>query len=121
MQRYMIHLQNNRCYTPRDAIVLLYNARELAQDPEIIVRDTRVSTKYIEFDVSLPENVGIGEMIGRLEAISSVASHEHIVEHHLQREEAIERAVQLFNDEKYWGAHEALESVWKTTRNTNEK
>ena len=117
----MIHLQNNRFLTPRDATVLLYNAKELAQDPEVIVRDARVSTKYIEFDVSVPDNVSIDDMIRRLEAISHLASYEHIVERHMEKEQAIKRAVHLFNDEKYWGAHEALESVWKTTTNVDEK
>jgi hypothetical protein len=115
----MIHLQNN-LYTPKDATLLLYKARELLQDQEVTVRDARVSSKYIEFDTSIPANSTISSIIGRLEAISPIASYEQIVERHVEKEQAIKHAMQLFNDEKYWGAHEMLESVWKTTSG-NEK
>lgn len=107
----MVHLQN-RSYTPKDATALLYRARELA-GPEIIVRDARVSKKYIEFDTSIPDGMDAGELTAKLEKISPLASYEHVIEHHVGKDEAIEHAVKLFNDEKYWGAHEALEGVWK--------
>lgn len=118
MQRYFVHLHNgNKKYTPKDATVLLLNARELAAgaNPDIIVRDCRVSTRYIELDTSTPDSMDVQELAGRLEAISPVASVEHIVERHVDKEEAIRRAKELFNDEKYWGTHEALEMVWKAT------
>jgi len=113
MQRYMVHLQN-RSYTPKDATALLYRARELGGS-EVIVRDTRVSKKYIEFDTSVPDGMDAGELTGRLEKISPLANCEHIVERHMDKDEAIKHAIELFNDEKYWGAHEALEGVWKNT------
>ena len=111
MQRYMVHLQN-RSHTPKDATTLLYKARKLAGS-EVVVRDARVSKKYIEFDASVPDGMDAGELTGRLEKISPLASCEQIVERHMAKDEAIEHAVKLFNDEKYWGAHEALEGVWK--------
>ena len=111
MQRYMVHLQN-RSYSPKDAAALLYRARELVE-PEVVVRDVRVSRKYIEFDTSTPDDMDAGELTGKLKAISPLVSYEHVVERHIGKDEAIERSVELFNDEKYWGAHEALESVWK--------
>jgi uncharacterized protein len=107
----MVHLQN-RSYTPRDATTLLYRARELA-GPEVVIRDARVSKKYIELDASVPDGMDAGELAGRLEKISPLAGSEHIVERHMGKEQAIKHAVELFNDEKYWGAHEALEGVWK--------
>jgi hypothetical protein len=121
MKRYMIHLKNDGSHTAKDATVLLYNARELVQDPEVIVRDARVSKRYIEFDTSIPDNTTVDNIIVRLEAISPVASYDHIVERHMEKEDAIKHAVQLFNEEKYWGAHEALELVWKSTRDAREK
>lgn len=107
----MVHLQN-RAHTPKDATTLLYRARELA-GPDVTIRDSRVSRKYVEFDASIPDGMDVGELAGRLEAISPLAGYEHIVERHMEKGEAIERAVELFNDEKYWGTHEALEGVWK--------
>ena len=113
MQRYMVQLQN-RSHTAKDAIALLYSARELVE-PEVTIRDARVSKKYIELDVSIPDSWGLSRLAGKLKAIAPLVSYEHIVERHMGKDEAIERAVELFNDEKYWEAHEALESAWKSS------
>jgi uncharacterized protein len=112
MKRYMVHLRNIMPYAPKDATALLRRARELVEI-EATIRDARVSKKYIEFDISIPNGMDINIIIERLEAISTLGSYEHIIERHIEKDEAIERAMQLFNDEKYWQAHEVLEYVWK--------
>ncbi|HET6779599.1 MAG TPA: DUF309 domain-containing protein [Nitrososphaera sp.] len=99
-------------YNPKDASALLRRARELVE-PEVTIRDARVSKKYIEFDTSIPDSIDVSTIIERLEAISPLGSYEHVIEHHMEKDKAIKRAMQLFNDERYWEAHEALESVWK--------
>ena len=114
MKRYIVHLQNKLPYTPKDATVLLHRARELVE-PKAIIRDARISKKYIEFDTSISEGVEVKKIITRLEAIAPLASYEQIIERHMEKDIAIRRAVQLFNDEKYWEAHETLEYVWKNT------
>ena len=118
VKRYFIHLQNKE-YTPKDATVLLERARKLAQD--IIVRDSRVSKKYIEFDTSIPDSMDIDYLVSRLQKISPLASFEHIVEKEMPKDDAIRHAVELFNEEKYWGTHEALEAVWKATPKGSER
>lgn len=118
MQRYFIHLQN-RIYTSKDATTLLARARKLAGDA--VIRDSRVSKKYIEFDTGIPDSMDVEELAGRLAAISPLAGCEHIVERHEGKDEAIRRAIELFNEEKYWGAHEALEAVWKETPKGEER
>jgi len=113
LQRYFVHLRNST-FTPRDAAALLARARELAGG-KIIIRDSRVSKKYLEFDTSIPDEVKATDLIAALEKISPLASYEHIVEKHLEKNDAILRAIELFNDEMYWGTHEVLEAVWKET------
>src|SRR5919112_6151505 len=112
MKRYMLHLQNTLPYTPKDATVLLHRARELVE-PEASIRDARISKKYIEFDTGVSENKDLKKIIARLEAIAPLDGYERIIERHMEKDIAIRRAVQLFNDEKYWQAHEVLEYVWK--------
>lgn len=114
MLRYFVHLQN-KSYTPKDATVLLTRARELVEPQGAVVRDSRVSRKYIEFDTSIPEAMDVRDLVAKLEAISPLASVEHIVDKHVPKDEAIEQAIDLFNEEKYWSTHEALEAVWKAT------
>lgn len=107
-----MHLQNTLPYTPKHATMLLQRARELVE-PEANIRDARISKKYIEFDTSISEDMDVKTIIARVEAIAPLANYEEILERHIERDVAIARAVQLFNDERYWEAHEVLESQWK--------
>jgi uncharacterized protein len=108
----MLHLQNTMPYTPRHASTLLQRARELVE-PEASIRDARISKKYIEFDTSISEGTDVKTIIARIEPIAPLAGYEEIVERHIEKDKAIIRALQLFNDERYWEAHETLEYLWK--------
>lgn len=108
----MLHLQNTVPYTPKQANILLQRARELVE-PEASIRDARISKKYIEFDISIPNDIDVKTIITRVEAIAPLASYEEILERHMEKDRAIARAVELFNDERYWEAHEVLEYLWK--------
>ncbi len=110
----MVHLKN-RTHSPKNAAQLLQRARSLIQSEGVVVRDARVSRKYIEFDISVPKDIDAKETISRLESISPVSSIEAVTERHLSKQDAIEQAIIAFNDEKYWNAHELLEGVWKST------
>lgn len=112
MQRYIIHLKNQN-YSSRQANWLLNKARSLVSDIGVIVRDARVASRHVEFDTSIPENSNMEELLGRFTTISPLLECEPIVEKRMEKHEAILKAMDLFNHEKYWGAHEALESVWK--------
>ena len=116
----MLHLQNTVPYTPKHATILLQRARELVE-PEASIRDTRISKKYIEFDTSISEGMDVKTIIARVEAIAPLACYEEIIERHMEKDKAIARAVQLFNDERYWEAHEVLEYLWKNTATGIEK
>ena len=115
MRRYMVHLWNST-YFPKDATELLNKARSLGEQDGLVVRDARVSTKYIEYDISIPDEANEKTAISQLESISPLASFEEVVERHIAKEEAIKLAIQSFNEEKYWNAHELLEGVWKSSK-----
>ena len=120
MKRYMLHLQNTLRYSPKEATGLLRRARELVE-PEASIRDARVSKKYIEYDISIQEGKDLRSLLTRIEVIAPLASYEEIMERHMEKDEAIMRAVELFNDERYWEAHEALEYVWKNATGTEKE
>src|ERR687895_515869 len=120
MRRYMLHLQNTVPYTSKHATILLRRARELVE-PEASIRDARISKKYIEFDTSISEGMDVKMIIARVEAIAPLASYEEILERHMEKDKAVKRAVQLFNDERYWEAHETLEYVWKNATGTEKE
>jgi uncharacterized protein len=119
MQRYMIYLKNNS-HTPKDAQNLLLRARSLLSVSNVVIRDTRVSKFNIEFDITIPDNDMMKDVIRILTSIAPLSEYEHIVEKNLPKDRAIEYARSLFNVQKYWLAHEVLESVWKNAQG-NEK
>ena len=109
----MVHLINSG-YVPVDAKTLLAKADNLTSEMGIIIRDMRVSTKYLEFDVSVKKEE-LDVVVKKFETIGSLHDARHVVEEKIEKEEAIKRAKQYFNDERYWECHEVLEGVWKKT------
>jgi hypothetical protein len=107
----MLHLKNTG-YFPHDTSKLLAKARQLASGFDAVIRDCRVSTKYVEFDVSINKS-GINNLIERLAPIAPLDHAKHVVEEHIAKDEAIKMGISYFNDERFWEAHEVLEGVWK--------
>ena len=112
MKRYIIHLKNQN-YVPKQANWLLTRARNIVSDIGVVVRDTRVATEHVEFDTSVPERSDIEEILRQFNTISPVLEYELLTERQMEKHEAIRKAKDLFNNEKYWQTHEVLEPVWK--------
>ena len=105
----MLHLKNIG-FVPRDSGELLAKARRLGKG--CTIRDCRVATKYVEFDVSIIKS-RMDDLVERLKPIAPIDHARLVVEEHYEKEEAIQKGVSYFNDERFWEAHEVLEGVWK--------
>ena len=68
----------------------------------------------MEFDVSVKKEE-LDEVIKKFKSLGILNDARHVVEEKIEKEEALKRAKQYFNDEKYWECHEVLEGVWKKT------
>jgi uncharacterized protein len=113
LYRYMVYLDNPQ-FLPKEAALILKKSRELTNSIEfIIIRDCRIATMFIELDISLEKKENIDKVSNLLKTISSTKEIIEVKERHLTKAEAINNAIVLFNDEKYWWSHEALEMVWK--------
>ena len=110
MPRYIVHLRNDG-FSAKNAMDLLHRARNLA-DNSTIIRDSRISSRYVEFDITTTHEK-LDNLLTKLAGISPVANTVEIVDKETEKEKAIEYAKLLFNDERYWECHEALEGVWK--------
>jgi len=111
MDRFMLHLKNTG-FCPSDTGKLLADARNLAGGLDAIIRDCRVATKYVEFDVSTDKS-NMDAMVQRLAPIAPLDHARLVTEEHMEKEEAIKLGVFYFNEERFWEAHEVLEGVWK--------
>jgi uncharacterized protein len=109
----MVHLKNLG-YVPSNAKTLLAKADQLTSEIDVIVRDMRVSTKYLEFDVSVKKEE-LYKVIQKFLSIGPLNDARHVVEEKIEKEDALKKAKHYFNDEKYWECHEVLENVWKKT------
>ena len=107
----MVHLKNPR-YVPSNSHELLLRAREITSIMKITIRDMRVSSRYLEFDVSIPKE-RLEQLIKKLEPIAPLDHTKHVVDEPIGKEEAIERGRYYFNHERFWEAHEVLENAWK--------
>ena len=108
----MLHLKNNSDYTRKMANTILLQSRDLAYGMNLILRDCRVSKKYIEFDTTIPQS-SLDELIEKLSSIGPLDHAKHVIEEIVEKEEAISEGIFYFNNERFWECHEILEGVWK--------
>ena len=107
----MIHLKNSG-YVPKDVTQLLLKARSLASEMDITITDTRVSSRYLEFDVSIKKEE-LDHLIKKLVPIGSLDHAKHVVDEVIGKAEAIEKGRDYFNYERFWECHEIFEGAWK--------
>jgi uncharacterized protein len=122
-KRYLVYLDKKNNYLPTNSGSVLYSLRMLLQNyNHAVVRDIRISSYFIEMDVSTQDNTSLsaddlnffepinilGSLI-RLEELNEVTDF-------ISPEDAVMSAVFLFNMERYWKSHEVLESVWKNSK-----
>jgi len=111
MDRFMIHLKNSG-YTPKEAEAIRSNARDLSYGMHLTIRDCRVSSKFIELDVSIPKS-NLELLLEKLLPIGKVGNSRHITEEQIEKNQSIKDGIFYFNNERFWESHEALEGAWK--------
>ena len=112
LHRYMAYLKNEG-FGPKDARLLLSKARQIVEEYDILIRDVRVSNRFIEFDISLGNLEDLEKIRSIFSFIGQYIDGYKVVEKDLKIEESLILAKKLFNEEKYWITHEVLEGVWK--------
>lgn len=111
MDRFMLHLKNEN-YIPKDASELLHQARDLSSGMNVTIRDTRVSSKFLEFDVSINKE-NLNELLTKMKPLGELDHAKHVVEEEISKEDAIKDGISYFNNERFWECHEVFEGVWK--------
>ena len=114
MDRFMLHLKNSK-YLPKDATAILNNSRDLIYGMTAIIRDCRVSSKFIELDISVHKN-NLELILEKLSAIGQNDDSRLIIEEEIKKEKLVEDGISYFNNERFWECHEALEGAWKQSK-----
>jgi uncharacterized protein len=121
-KRYLVYLDNKNNYLPTNSGSVLYSLRMLLQNyNHAVVRDIRISSYFIEIDVSTQDNTSLSaddlnffEPINILGSLIRLEELNEVIDF-ISPEDAVMSAVFLFNMERYWKSHEVLESVWKNS------
>lgn len=119
-KRYLIYLDNKNNYLPTSSSSVLHSLRMLLQNHnKVVVRDIRISSYFIEIDVSTAENASLSaeeiNFFGPINNLGSLIRIEELneVTEIMPHRDAVMSSVFLFNMERYWKSHEVLETVWK--------
>jgi len=113
MMRYLVRLANGQGYTPTDVKMLQAKIRELLGSAEKI-GNLRTSTSAIEFDL-FAEHTDLNKSKSLLEAKMSKVVTLRSLQSSVSiggGEETLREGINLFNQERFWEAHEALEEIW---------
>jgi uncharacterized protein len=119
-KRYLVYLDNKNNYLPTNSNSVLHSLHMLLQNyNNAVVRDIRISSYFIEIDVSTQENTSLSpndlNFFEPINVLGSLIRLEELdeVTHFISKEDAVKSSVFLFNMERYWKSHEVLEGVWK--------
>ena len=107
----MLHLKNSK-YLPKDATTILHDSRDLIYGITAVIRDCRVSSKFIELDISVHKN-NLELLLEKLSSIGQNGDSRLIIEEEMEKDQLVKDGISYFNNERFWECHEALEGAWK--------
>jgi hypothetical protein len=113
MMRYLVRLDNNQAYAPKDVKNLQTKIRKLLGSNDKI-GNLRVSTTAIELDLfAAPSDLGRTKSLleGKISKVVTLRSLEPRISTRAE-DEALREGIDLFNQERFWEAHEVLEEIW---------
>ncbi len=122
-RRYLVYLTNKNNYLPANSTQVLHLLRVLLQTyNNAVVRDIRISSYFVELDVSTKNNTSLRSddltFFGAISTLGSLIQLEELsqIPEIISGEKAVMSSVFLFNMERYWKSHEVLEGVWKDSK-----
>ncbi len=114
MARYLVRLENSQSYNPEQTRELAQQIRKLLGSRESIGH-LRVSTRAVEFDIFAENTEELASVRKTLEArVGRILTLKPLdkLPAPRPRDEVIDEAIVLFNEERFWECHEVLELIW---------
>ena len=124
----MVYIDNkNRKYSTENYKDVLMHVRSLLKDfSNVLVRDVRISSYFIEMDVSIYNTKEIFVspiIIEKLNSVGSLLLCDDLSEPKfcLTKDCIVDHAIYLFNLERFWKSHEVLEGIWKESTGSEKR
>lgn len=118
MFRFLVRLANESKASPAEKRQLTKISYEAVHPFGADVGNLRVSAKAVELDLLLDTEKFLQESLKALEGkIGPILTLRQldIATPPIEKAEAVRSGLDLFNEERYWESHEALESAWRGT------
>ena len=121
--RFLVRLTNRGKSEPSDAKALSSSAYELVRGYGADVGNLRVSRAAIELDLLLPSKDGLPSATRALEELGALLTVREldIPAPQVDVAQAIRDGVGLFNEERFWESHEALEYAWRRAKGSEKE
>ena len=114
--RFLVRLSNGRKFTPKDTRELTLRSYGAVKEFGGDVGNLRVSSLAVELDLLLKSKANLQAATQSLERqlgpLLTLRELE-IPSPQMEAGEAIREGIRLFNEERFWESHEALESAWR--------
>jgi hypothetical protein len=115
--RFLVRLSNGTKLTPKDARELTLRSYRAVKEFGGDVGNLRVSSSAVELDLLLESKANLQaatqsleNQLGPLLTLRELDIPGPQME---EEQEAIREGIQLFNEERFWESHEALEWAWR--------
>lgn len=114
--RFIILIEN-RGYRTDHRTKILNEVRAIVGNKCATVGDVRIATNHIELDFFLDKDCkeGLNKFLDKISKVGKTLSVNQLYtqEAPLGKYDIIRKGIELFNDERFWEAHEVLEEAWK--------
>lgn len=123
----MIYLNNkNKKYSPENYKYVLMHFRSLLKDfSNVLIRDVRISSYFVEMDVSIynTKEIFVSKITEKLNSVGSLLLCDDLSEpkFYLTKDCIVNHAIYLFNLERFWKSHEVLEGIWKESTGSEKR
>ena len=114
MARYLLRIANKEGYSPRDVQQVSASIRKILGSRES-ASHFRIGTEAVEFNIFADNEKELEEQKRLLTESSFKIVNVRLLDtppKAVDKEEALEEGIQLFNEERFWESHEALEQAW---------
>ncbi len=117
LDRYLIRLDNpNSKYAPKETMEVLKELRTAADPFGCVVKNLRVSSRALEFDLYSKDEDAKNRCVSALApGFGKEVSERNLSvdEKPLDKISTLDASIKLFDEQRYWECHETMEQAWR--------
>ena len=122
--RYLIRVANTKKYIRHQVSEVSKEFQQASSVSGVSLKNFRVSDYAVEFDLFSDDVEAKASVLQAINSrIGAIQSERYLTKEETLRSKklVVGEAVKLFNEQRYWECHEALESIWRIESTADEK